>query len=368
MHVVIAPDKFKGVLDARAAADAIGRGVRAAHPDARISLVPMADGGEGTLDVLMTALGGNRRLVDATGPRGAAVQAGVGLIRQASCAIIEMAQVCGLSLLKPDQRNPLKTTTFGLGQVIRSAIESGVEEIILCLGGSATVDGGAGMMQALGMEFRDLDGRLITEALVGADLSRIGAINWPAQPEGIEQIRFTIACDVLNPACGPHGAAAVFAPQKGADAAGVALLEKGLAHWADLLESLCGRRIRDEPGAGAAGGVALPLLAFLGASLMPGVDLVSEAVSLASKIADADLVITGEGCLDRQSMMGKVVGAVGRMARAVDVSCIAIVGTTGAGVDDCLNALDGWRTLNGPVSETAQRLEDSAARVAQETL
>lgn len=368
MRIVVAPDSFKDALGATAVAAAIAEGLRRGRSDGEILCIPMADGGEGTLDVLLDAVGGRRQRVAATGPLGEPVEVAVGLIHQASTAVIESALVSGYGLVQKERRDPLVATTYGLGEVIRSVIAAGLEEIILTLGGSATVDGGAGMMQALGMTCLDASGRVIRKHIGGGDLGRIRRIIWDTPPEGIEHVHFTVACDVLNPACGPRGAAAVFAPQKGADASAVAALERGLSCWVDLLEGASGRALRDEPGTGAAGGVALPLIALTGATLRPGIDLVSETVDLAHHVGAADLVITGEGCLDRQSMMGKVVGAVARMSRSASVPCVAIVGTTGAGVEDCSDVLDGVYTLDCPLAETQHRLGEVAERVASEWL
>jgi glycerate kinase len=395
MRIIVAPDKFKGVLDARSAAQAIAEGVLRARPHAEVPVVPMADGGEGTLGALLTALTGNRRIVRATGPLGDPVEATIGLINQATTAVIELASISGYTLVPPDRRDPLQTSTYGLGEVIRTVIECGIEEIIIALGGSATVDGGIGMMQALGMTFLDRAGRLmpggqegagtsqdgsvaslrghrlgasplLPRGLAGGDLLDVSRISWDHPPENIEHVQFTVACDVLNPACGPNGAAAVFGPQKGADPEGVQLLERGLSHWVDLLEGAGGRVIRNEPGTGAAGGVALPLLALTHAAVIPGVDLVSESYGLTDLIAGADLVITGEGRLDRQSMMGKVVGAVARMSRAAGVRCVALVGATGPGAKDCLSLLDRYETLDAPFDQTAGRLSELAERLARD--
>ncbi len=394
MRIIVAPDSFKGVLDARSAAQAIADGIHRARPHAEVAIVPMADGGEGTLDALLNALTGNRRVVRATGPLGDPVEATIGLINHASTAVIELASVAGYTLVPADRRDPLKTTTFGLGEIIRTVIDCGIEEIIIALGGSATVDGGVGMMQALGMTFLDNAGRvmparqkgtgtsrdsflvrlgdrqpgaspLLPRGLAGGDLLKISRFAWDQPPDNIEHAQFTIACDVLNPACGPSGAAAVFGPQKGADADGVRLLEQGLSHWADLLEGAGGRVVRNEPGTGAAGGAALPLLALTHAAIIPGVDLVSESHGLADMIAGADLVITGEGRLDRQSLMGKVVGAVGRMSRAAGVRCVALVGTTGPGADECLSLLDRFETLDAPLDQTERRLAEAAEQLVR---
>lgn len=363
MRILIAPDSFKGVLDARRAAEAIARGVHRARSEAEVSVVPMADGGEGTLDILVEALHGQRRQVVASGPLGEPVEATIGLIRQASTAVVELASVAGYELVPPNLRNPLKTTTYGLGQLLRTVIETEIEEIILTVGGSATVDGGTGMMQALGMTFLDRAGRRMMQHLAGGDLPNISRLIWDHPPPNVENVQFIIATDVLNPACGPLGAAVVFGPQKGADAEAVQRLDRGLSHWADLLEGAGGRTIRHEPGTGAAGGVALPLLALGRASIVPGIDLVCESVGLAGEIGAADLVITGEGRLDRQSMMGKVVGSVGRMAREAKVPCLALVGTTGPGAEDCRAVLDRWFTLDAPLDRTAEALAEVAAQV-----
>jgi len=365
MRIIVAPDSFKGVLDARRAAHALALGIRRARPDADVLEIPMADGGEGTLDALVDAHKGNRRKVPAIGPLGDPVEAAIGLIREASTAVIELASVVGYSLVPPDLRNPLKTTTYGLGQVVRAVVETEIEQIILTVGGSATVDGGAGMMQALGMTFFDRAGRPIAHHIAGGDLPNVVRFSWDSPPANFENVQFTVACDVLNPACGPNGAAAVFGPQKGADAEGVRVLDRGLSHWADLLEGASGRSIRNEPGTGAAGGVALPLLALARAAIVPGIDLVCEATGLPNLIASADLVITGEGRLDRQSMMGKVVGSVGRLARAADVSCIAVVGAAGPGADASLEVLDRFVTLDAPLDQTERRLAEVAEQIAR---
>ncbi len=368
MRVVIAPDSFKGSADARSAAEAIAEGIRRVEPRAELVVKPMADGGEGTLDILVDAAGGVRRSVRATGPLGEPVDGPVGLIRHATTAVIEVAAFAGYALVPPERRDPLKTTTYGVGEAIRAAIETGVEEVVLCLGGSATVDGGAGMMQALGLKLMDESGQKLKIGIGGGDLSRIRYLAWDEAPEWAEQLRLTVACDVLNPACGPNGAAAGFGPQKGANAAAVALLDRGLSHWAGLLEQTSGRLVRNEPGTGAAGGIALPLLALANASLSPGVDLVMQANDLVNQIDGAELVITGEGRLDRQSMMGKVVGTVGRLARSANVSCVAIVGTTGEGAEACSTVLDRYYALECPLAETRERLVETAARVAEELL
>ncbi len=368
MRVVVAPDSFKSVLDSRAAAEAIADGVRRAHPEATIDVVPMSDGGEGALACLLDAAGGNRRQVEAHDPLGNPIVAPVGLIRDATTAVIELAAVAGISLVPPDRRDPLATTTFGVGELIRAACETGVDQVILTVGDSATVDGGIGMMQALGLAQFDDAGRVLPEPVGGGRLSSIRRIEWRDPPENIDEVRYTVAHDVLNPACGPDGAAEVFGPQKGADSEAVRTLARGLADWADVLQRVTGRDIRFEPGTGAAGGVAMPLLALLNAEMIPGVDLLCQENDLASRIAEADLVITGEGRLDAQSLMGKVVGSVARMARAADVACVALVGTTGPGADRCLELLDRVVVLGGSIEETRRALSIRAEQTASALL
>lgn len=368
MRVVAAPDSFKGALDARSAAAAIGEGATRGAPGVDVVFSPMADGGEGTLEIIIDASDGRRRRVEATGTLGEPRQVPIGLIREASTAVIELAQVAGHGLVPPGKRDPLATTTFGLGQVIRAVVETGIEEIILAIGGSATVDGGAGMMQALGLTLLDRAGRPMASGVGGGRLSDIANLAWDRPPEGLEHVGFTIACDVLNPSCGPNGAAVVYGPQKGADPAAVKRLERGLLHWAGLLEASCGRPLRDEPGTGAAGGAALPLVGLLGATLVPGVDFVSEMVGLPNAIGGADLVFTGEGRLDRQSMMGKVVGAVGRMCRTAGTPCVALVGAAGDGAEACFEAIDRFHVLDCPLQETGAGLAVMAERVALEML
>lgn len=333
MRIVIAPDSFKGTLDAASAAAALAAGVRLARPDAVIESVPMADGGEGTLDVLLAARNGRRREARATGPLGEPRTAAVGLIDGASTAVVELAQIAGFSLVPADRRNPLTATTFGVGELIRAALDAGVDRVLLTLGGSATVDGGAGMMQALGLRLLDVAMTPLPDRIGGGRLADIAYLDFDALHPALSTTRIVIAVDVLNPLCGRSGAARVFAPQKGADAPAVALLEAGLARWADLLEDYCGRPIRSEPGTGAAGGTAAPLVALADAEIVPGVDLVIEFVGLRDRLADADLVITGEGSLDAQSAMGKVVGGVARLARSCGVPCAVVAGQFAAGCE-----------------------------------
>lgn len=367
MRILIAPDKFKGALSAQTAAEAIADGLYAASRSHKppieldLRLHPMADGGDGTLDCLMAAWGGRRQQTTANDPLGEPVQVPIGLVNDATMAIVESATVIGHALVPANRRDPLIASSFGLGQVLRAVMETGVENILIGLGGTATVDGGAGMMQALGLRLIDANGRDLPTPIGGGRLREIQRIAWHDPPANLGGVQFTLAVDVLGPLCGGVGAARVFGPQKGADAQGVETLDAGLAHWADVLTAATGHDVRNEPGCGAAGGIALPLLCLTQASITPGVDLVIQAHRLAESIGSADLVITGEGRLDGQSLMGKVVGAIARMAHSAGVPCVALVGTIGPGAEhfDTLNLRR--IAIGGTMDETADRLSDAAA-------
>ncbi len=348
MRILIAPDSFKGTLTAAQAAEAIASAIRATRPDAQLDLCPMADGGEGTLDVILHAAHGRRRRVPVHGPLFEPVEADVALIDHAATAVIELASAAGLTLVPLNRRNPLHTTTYGVGQLIAAALDAQVDRIILALGGSATIDGGCGLAQALGCRMLTATGRELDTPLTPQKMSDLRLLDVDALAERLESTPVTIAVDVLNPLLGPNGAAAVFGPQKGADAAAVQTIESALTRWADLLEGETGRDLRTQPGAGAAGGAALPLLAFAESVIVPGADLVMQHVKLPERIAAADLVITGEGKLDRQSLMGKVVGAVARLAHSLDVPCIAVVGTLGEGHEQTAQVLNGVIPLTKP--------------------
>jgi glycerate kinase len=342
MRILVAPDGFKESMPADGVARAIAAGVAAARSDAQVVCLPLADGGEGTLDTLLAAGNrqgdgaaarrpGQRRTIATTNAIGQPVEASVGLIDGAATALIELAQAAGMAQLPAAQRDPLRTTTFGVGTMIRAALETGVGRIIVTLGGSATVDGGAGLIQALGATLIDRAGDVMPAGIGGGRLADVARLDAERLHPGLAEARVTVAVDVLNPALGTHGAAREFGPQKGADPRAVDRLEAGMRRWVDLLEGLCGRALRDEPGTGAAGGAALPLLALANADVTPGIDLVFEAVGLAGAIMRSDLVITGEGRLDRQSGMGKVVGGVVRMAETAGVPCVIVCGSTGDG-------------------------------------
>jgi glycerate kinase len=319
MRVLVAPDKFKGSLTAREAAAALGRGWKRGCPGARLDLAALADGGDGFLEVLVAARGGRveavRGIEDAVFRRRTVP---LGWIDRERTAVIEMARVCGLAELDKPLRNPEATTTLGLGRLLRHALRRGAGQVWIGLGGSATHDGGMGLAQGMGFRFFDRRGRKLEP--VGAHLGRVARID----PAGWCPARSVVAAvDVDNPLFGPQGAAAVFAPQKGASPAMVRRLDAGSSHFA----ALAGARAAREPGAGAAGGAAYGLMVFCGAALQPGFDLVAEALDLEARVRRADLVLTGEGCLDGQTARGKGPERLRRMARAAGKPVLAFAGS-----------------------------------------
>jgi glycerate kinase len=328
MKIVVAPDSFKETLSAAQVAQAIAAGLRQARSDLEIDLCPMADGGQGTVAAMVAAMGGRLLSVPVVDALSRPRQAKFGLIERSDrkIAIIEMAQAAGLELLAPAHRNPLLTTTFGVGQLILAALDAGAEEIILGIGGSATNDGGVGCAQALGVVFLDAQSKVIPCGAGGGQLDRIGGIDVQGRDERIGRVPIRVACDVTNLLTGPKGAAAVFGPQKGATPEMVAQLDAGLANLAAVIRRDLGLEVENLSGAGAAGGLGAGLVAFAQARLERGVQIVAEAVGLARRLAGADLVITGEGRLDEQSSAGKTAAGVAKLGRRLGVPAVCICG------------------------------------------
>lgn len=322
--VVIAIDSFKGCLTSEEAGNAVMKGVKAIFPDCETLLFPVADGGEGMLDILVSATKGKYRTLPAHGPLMEPMQGRYGISGDGQTALIEMAAVSGLPLVPEEKRNPMLTTTYGTGELIRDALEQGCRRFIVGIGGSATNDAGLGMLQALGFRFRDKQGNLLGTG--GRILSQVASIDTSAVHPALKEARFTIACDVHNPFCGPDGAAYVFAPQKGADAGMVKELDAGMQALALVIRSATGKDISDVPGAGAAGGMGGGFLAFLNAGLKPGIRLMLDALDFGEKIKGADLVFTGEGRADRQTAMGKVPFGVLEEARKQHIPVIVLAG------------------------------------------
>ncbi|MCH4143214.1 glycerate kinase [Acetobacter peroxydans] len=331
MKVVIVCDSFKESLSSSAVAEEIEAGFRTVFPALDCISLPVADGGEGTVDALVHATAGQFRFHDVTGPMGAPVWARYGVLGDGRTAVIEMAAAAGLDLVPRAVRDPRIATTFGLGQLILHALDGGCRRFILGLGGSATNDGGAGMAQALGVRLLDANGQDLPRG--GAALQALATIDTSALDPRLGESVFEIACDVDNPMTGEHGASAVFGPQKGATPEMVALLDAALVRFGEALERISGVGIMTVPGAGAAGGLGAGASVFLGARLRPGVEIVLDALALETVLAGADLVITGEGRLDGQTARGKTPVGVARVARRQGVPVIALVGALGPGYE-----------------------------------
>ncbi|CAI0817531.1 MAG TPA: glycerate kinase [Serratia grimesii] len=368
--VVIAPDSFKESLSALEVAEAIERGFRQVYPQAQYVKLPMADGGEGTVDSMVAATGGEIVRVEVTGPLGQPVQAFYGLLGDGETAVIEMAAASGLHLAPKALRDPRITTSYGTGELILAALDRGVKAIILGIGGSATNDGGAGMMQALGA--RLLDDKQNPLLPGGAALAQLAQIDLSEVDPRLQQVSVTAACDVDNPLCGPHGASAVFGPQKGATPEMVTQLDSALSHFGSLLQQATGREVINTPGAGAAGGMGAALLGMLNARLRPGIEIVIETLRLEEALCDADLVITGEGRLDSQSIHGKTPIGVARVAKRHGLPVIGIAGSLSKdyqvvhqhGIDAAFSVLDRIVTLDEALTEAADNLEVTARNVA----
>lgn len=370
MKIVLAPDSFKGSMTAMEVCDALHEGAARVVPDAEFVIVPMADGGEGTTEALVAATGGKFRPVEATGPLPSdrpKVTGQIGLMGNGQTAVLEMACVSGLPLVPEAKRNPLHTTTYGTGELICAALEAGARHLIVGIGGSATNDLGTGMAQALGVKFFRADGREITEPMTGGLLAEMARIDLLGLHPEVKECRIEVACDVDNPLLGPRGCTDVYGPQKGATSGIVATLESNASQAIDVIEKATGRKVRDVPGAGAAGGLGAGLMAFLEAKLLPGIRIVLEASRFAEKVRGADLVLTGEGRIDHQTAYGKTISGVARVSQDCGVRVVAIVGSIGAGVDNLysVGVTSMFTLVPGPVSlEEAMKNANAKAWIA----
>lgn len=328
MKIVIAPDSFKESLSAPMVAMAIAQGLRRASPNIECVCIPMADGGEGTVEAILAATQGERRINSVQDALGRPILAHWGWL-SGNVAVIEMACAAGLEHIDVSERDPLRATSFGVGQLIRHALDLGAEKIVLGLGGSATNDAGAGMLQALGLILLNDQGHVLPPG--GAALASLARIDRTHLDPRLNQVEFTIASDVNNPLCGPMGASAIFGPQKGATPEQVNILDHALGHFAEICAKTLGNDYREAPGAGAAGGVGFAAHAWMRARFRPGVEVVAELGGLAHAIEGAQLVITGEGRMDAQTLSGKTPMGVAKIAQAAGVPVIAIAGSLGEG-------------------------------------
>lgn len=334
--VIVAIDSFKGSLTSMQAARAVCRGVRSVYPECCVEWIEVADGGEGTAAALMASCGGRYVDVDVHGPLMRPLVARYAVLGDGHTACVETAAASGLSLLADELRDPLKTTSYGTGELIARAAADGCDHIIVGLGGSATCDAATGLMNALGWRFLDARGGEVTPC--GGALESICCAENPFRPEFLDGVKLSLACDVDNPFCGRNGAARVFAPQKGADAEAVEILERGMAHFARVIECATGIDISDMSGAGAAGGIGGAMVAFMGAELCRGIDMVLDAADFDRMIAGADMVFTGEGRFDGQTLGGKVPWGVAQRATAVGVPTIVLAGEVAESLPERLSS------------------------------
>ncbi|WNB92604.1 glycerate kinase [Bacillus sp. NEB1478] len=373
MKIVIAPDSFKESLTAAEVCSAIESGFQKVLPDAEYVHVPIGDGGEGTVQSVVDATGGRIVAVEATGPLGNKVEAFYGITGDGKTAVIEMAAASGLHLVPWELRNPLITTTFGTGELILDALDKKVERIVLGLGGSATNDGGAGMAQALGAKFSDVNGKELSYG--GEALGELLSIDVSGLDPRLKSVKVDVACDVTNPLTGPLGASAVFGPQKGATPEMVVLLNNCLTRYAEVIERNLAIDVDQLPGAGAAGGLGAGVVAFLEGELQSGIDLVLDVVGFEKTVRDADLVITGEGRIDSQTVQGKAPVGVAKRAKSVvrSVPVIAIAGSIGEGyeavyehgIDAVFSVVNGVVTLEKALADGAVNVEQTAQNIAR---
>lgn len=372
MKVVIAIDSFKGSLSSREAGNAVLRAAREVFPAADATVFPIADGGEGTVEALVSANEGILQKCRVCGPLGEEVDATYGILPKTKTAVIEMAAAAGLTLVPEGRRDPELATTYGVGELILDAITRGCRDFIIGIGGSATNDGGTGMLEALGFAFLDHRGAPIPRCAIG--LSALASIQTEGAHPALSECRFTVACDVTNPLCGENGCSAVFAPQKGASPEAVARMERALARYAILTEQTLGSSFENTPGAGAAGGMGFALLAYLGARLEAGISLVMSRTALRKALQSADLVITGEGRIDRQSAMGKAPIGIAAAAKRHGATVIGLCGCVGEGAELCnpegIDAI--FPILTAPMT-TAEAMEkgralDNLYRTARQAL
>ena len=370
MKIVIAPDSYKESLSALDVAGAIEEGFREIFPDAEYVKLPVADGGEGTVEAMVAATQGQVIEVEVTGPLGSPVSGFFGISGDEQCAFIEMAAASGLESVPLALRNPLHTTSWGTGELIRHALDRGVSRIIIGLGGSATNDGGAGMVQALGAKLLAVDGQPIPPG--GAGLEMLASIDISGLDSRLSGCQIDVACDVTNPLTGEEGASAVFGPQKGATPEMVAFLDRALAHYATCIQRDLGRDVLTLEGGGAAGGMGAALSAFCGATLRPGIEIVTDALRLDTLVADASLVITGEGRMDSQTIHGKVPVGVAKVAKRYGIPVIGIAGSLTPdvgvvhqhGIDAVFSVMYRICTLDEALLEASENVRMAARNIA----
>lgn len=363
MNIVVAPDSFKGSLTSVEAAQCMANGIHKKIPEAEVMQKPMADGGEGTVDALLMASGGKRIPLEVTGPLGTKISTAYA-ITGGKTAVIECAAIAGLTQVPAPQQNPDHTTSFGLGEAIRNALDQGCTELIIGLGGSAVNDGGLGMLQALGMKATDSNGENV--GFFGKDLQRVKAVDFSGMDPRIQHISIKVAADVDNPLCGKHGATYVYGPQKGATPRQLEAYDQAMAHFGQVVEKETAGKFMDSPGAGAAGGLGFALLA-LGGELMSGAKLVAEASQLEKTIEKADLVFTGEGQSDEQTLYGKAPGYVASLAKKHRVPTVLLSGSLGGNADALLESFSGCFSITNRPLTLEECMENAAELLTKQT-
>lgn len=361
MKVVVAIDSFKGSLSSIEAGQAVKAGVLAAHPDANVIIKPLADGGEGTTDAFIEGLGGQRIDLTVTGPMGSPVSCYYGYLEKDKTAIIEMASASGITLVPAHQKNPLTASTRGVGEMIIHALEKGCRHFIIGIGGSATNDAGIGMLKALGYSFLDEQGLNVGEGAQA--LGKVASIDAKNRHPLLDDCQFRIACDVTNPLCGENGATYIYGPQKGVTEAQKESLDQDMAHFADVTETTLNCAYKNYPGAGAAGGLGFAFLSYLHASLSPGVELILDAINLSDALNGADIVVTGEGQLDRQTAMGKAPVGVAKLAKAHGAKVLAFSGSVTKEAVACNQAgIDAFFPILRRIVTLEEAMDPSTAR------
>jgi glycerate kinase len=371
MHILIAPDKYKGSLTAKQVAHHIAKGIQRVLDSATITQIPMADGGEGTVQSLVDATGGRLVAVEVAGPLGSPVSATFGILGDGQTAVIEMAAASGLALISSAERDPENATTYGTGELLLAAANRGCRKVVIGIGGSATNDGGAGMAQALGVRLLDANGQQLPPG--GAHLSRLAQIDISGLNPQVKQMEVVVACDVTNPLCGTTGASAVYGPQKGATPEMVVQLDQALSHFADIIARDLSKDVRHVPGAGAAGGLGAGLMAFLDAKLERGVGIVVDVVGLDAAMRQCDLVITGEGGVDAQTAFGKAPAGVAQVAARYNKPVILLAGSVTDdarslhehGIHAIFSICRRPMSLSDAIANGASYLEDAAEEIAR---
>lgn len=368
MKILFASDSFKGSLTSMQISNLLKQATSEIFPNAQTVSMSVADGGEGTMDSLVNSLGGTWKTVDVLGPLQENIKARYGILPEGK-AIIEMAEASGLPLVPSDKRNPKKTTSFGTGMLIRDALENGITDITIAIGGSATNDGGMGAMQALGIKFLDENNNELTGC--GENLSKVKNIDLDNLHHAVAKTNFTVMCDVTNPLLGNQGATYTFGRQKGADDTMLAELEYGMSIYANKIKSIIGKDISCKEGSGAAGGLGFALMAFLDAKLQSGIDVVLDLLDFDKKLKDVDLVITGEGRMDNQSAFGKVPSGIGKRCKKMGVPAVAIVGGLlsgyesiySCGIESVITTINGAMTIDEALANSEDLYLDAARRL-----